>query len=82
MPETEKCRSCGAPVLWVRTAATGSLMPLDAEPVSQGNVYMNGDGKAVILAGGLFDEERLVRPHYQSHFVACPFAARHRRKKT
>jgi hypothetical protein len=26
------CRSCGAPLIWVHTAATGRSMPLNAEP--------------------------------------------------
>lgn len=32
-PDVGTCRSCRAPVLWIRTAAKGKAVPLDPEPV-------------------------------------------------
>lgn len=74
-----KCRSCGAPVRWVKTR-TGALMPIDEAPDPAGNVGIDKEGVAVILAreklkqgwGGLL---------YRSHFATCPNAKQHRRRK-
>ncbi len=73
------CRSCKAPIWWVRTAATGSLMPLDREPVAEGNVIVK-DGVAHTLRGDLF-EEMADGPHYMPHHATCPNAAQHRKEK-
>lgn len=73
------CRSCGAPLLWIRTSATDSLMPLDAEPVRDGNIILV-DGKAHVMRGDLF-EDMLEGPRYVSHHATCPQSAQHRRKR-
>lgn len=70
-----RCRSCAEPILWVRTAAKGKLIPLDVEPHPEGNVELNDAGKAIVhpqapLAGTL----------YRSHFVTCPNADEWRKK--
>ena len=80
MPEQSPCRSCGAPMLWVRTTA-GNLMPLDLEPVPGGNIVLK-DGLAHVLKGDLFEGMIDEGPRYVSHFVTCPEAAKHRRKKS
>jgi hypothetical protein len=83
------CRSCGAAVIWTVTAATGSRMPVDAEPVEDGNVVLAaspvvGDPPTSytapageLLLGG--STQRLER--YVSHFVTCPHADAHRRTR-
>lgn len=71
------CRSCHAPVVWVRTAA-GKRMPLDPDPVAGGNVVVNGDVATVLPPGTPMP----VGVHrYQSHFATCPQASTHRRKQ-
>lgn len=77
--EQSKCRSCGAAILWLRSAATGTLMPLDAEPFEGGNIAIV-DGKAVVFNGSLF-ETMVDGPRYRSHFTSCPNAAKHRKTK-
>ena len=72
------CRSCGAPILWRETHA-GRRMPIDPEPVADGNVVIEGDIAEVLKA------EHLARlggdvPRYRSHFATCPQAAEHRRR--
>lgn len=62
-----RCRSCGAPMFFARTAA-GKLLPIDAVPVDDGNVEILDDGSALVhgsptLFGGV---------RYVSHFVTCP----------
>ena len=78
MPETANCRSCQAPILWVRTEATNSLMPIDAKPDPKGNIVIK-DGLAHVMRGDLF-EEMLDGPRYVSHFVTCVAQEKHRRK--
>lgn len=77
------CRSCGAAVRWVETAA-GKRMPLDPEPVDGGNVELRQvmlDRQrhtiAVVHPVGqpALDEQG---PRYVSHFATCPNAAAHR----
>lgn len=79
MPDADKCRSCSADILWVKSASTGNVMPLDATPVPNGNIAIVA-GKAVVLRGDLF-EESLGGPRYQSHFVLCPAAAKFRKPR-
>lgn len=74
----DKCRSCGAPIIWALTR-TYRIMPIDAEPVDGGNVVIVGRGERaprvdVRPGGTLFDD----RPTYTSHFATCPDAARWR----
>lgn len=79
MPQQGNCNGCGAAILWVRTAATNSLMPLDAEPNPKGNVVIK-DGLAHTLNGSLF-EPMLDGERYMPHHATCPHAAKYRKKK-
>jgi hypothetical protein len=73
------CRSCQAPIVWAVTDA-GRAMPVDAEPVEDGNLIL----EYPTLAGA----PRLVRTveagtgTHVSHFATCPDAAQHRRQET
>ena len=60
------CRGCGAPIVWIRTAA-GKSMPCDAEPVLSADI------------GGLAAFEPDGVGHV-SHFATCPAAEQFRRK--
>lgn len=69
---SEKCRSCAAPIRWVRTAATDALMPLDHEPNPDGNVELDAQGRAVVHPAGQASmfEQRPTR--YMPHHATCP----------
>lgn len=70
------CGSCNAPVIWVRTS-TGKRMPVDAAPVPNGNIILNG-GQAVYTQAGC----TIGAPDgklYVSHFATCPNAKKHRK---
>lgn len=69
-----KCRSCGAPVLWVVMAPSGKWNPLDEAPRADGNVIEEG-GRARIATA---EDQGSVR--YASHFATCPNAGQHRRR--
>lgn len=66
------CRSCGAPVRWVRMSG-GRAIPLDPQPNAAGNVTLDADGVAYI--------GRNTQPgaRYVMHFATCPDAADWRR---
>lgn len=65
------CRSCGAPIRWVRTS-TDRAMPLDAEPDDTGNVVII-DGHAETHASpGHAQDARPNHPRYMPHFATCP----------
>lgn len=70
------CRSCGAPVRWVKTN-TGRPMPLDPEPVPTGNVVM-----CLGLAHVLREDRDPQVERFNAHFVTCPHAAQHRKPRT
>jgi hypothetical protein len=71
------CRSCGASIIWAKTA-NGGLMPVDVTSVEGGNVDLDrvrtGFARATVVASdaGVF--------RYVSHFATCPDAAKHRKR--
>lgn len=69
----DRCRSCGAAVVFVRTPA-GKWQPLDAEPLRGAFVVdypadLDGRGQARAVTA------------YRSHFSTCPQADQHRAPK-
>lgn len=83
----EVCRSCKAPVRWIRMVATGRPNPLNPDPdYAHGNVHIMGadagehEGKGIVVTGHALEEARAARkPLYLSHFATCEFAKEHRR---
>lgn len=71
MTATSQCELCGAPMRWVRTAANGKPMPLDPEPVEDGNVFME-NGEAHVLVDGQLSLDGVERAMFKSHFATCP----------
>jgi hypothetical protein len=79
------CRSCGAPVEWVRVHPTGKVMPLDPAPRIDGNVVRTGE-RSWTRQGTEVDVVRVVPTgdeplpgidppdRWVSHFVTCPDA--------
>lgn len=70
------CRSCRAPVRWLKTEK-GASMPVDPEPVEDGNVVIDGE-RAIVLRKGEAGPPGL---RYVAHFATCPSAAAHRARK-
>jgi hypothetical protein len=71
------CRSCGAMVIWTRTAATRKPMPLDESPehgnvliddMSRAHVFRDHDTAAAELAR---DPERYSALTYFPHHASC-----------
>lgn len=72
------CGSCAARVIWAITAK-GETMPVDADPVDDGDRWLvkakTGSTPIVVKAA----EETTHGALYKSHFATCPNAERHRR---
>lgn len=82
---SEKCRSCGAPILWAITNR-GKRIPLDAEPTFRGNMVV--EAKSVEQNGHMVEQlhANVVSPlfdskqnRYMPHHASCPDAKRWRR---
>lgn len=70
------CKSCGAPIFWAKTV-NGKPMPLDAEPVLDGRIIL--EGQTAIVVGSAYVRDGTAR--YDSHFATCPNARSHRRAR-
>lgn len=80
----KNCRSCGQPMRWVTTAATGKAMPLDPEPDPAGNVVLSSDllggaSAQVLGAGEAFGARERGETLYMAHHATCPQGDRWRR---
>jgi hypothetical protein len=77
----DNCRSCGAPIVWATSQATGKPMPLDPDPAADGNlVLMEGEAR-VLTTGERLRAQEAGTVRYKSHFATCPDATKHRRPK-
>ncbi len=72
------CRSCNAAILWVETV-NGRKMPLDPEPVADGNMVVEPDGRMRTVKKADANAIPFETPRYKSHFATCKFAASHRK---
>lgn len=80
MPERSKCGSCGAEIIFVRSAKTGNYNPLDAEPVPGGNIAII-DGVFHVIGDDLFSQTVPAGERFQWHVVTCPNAQKYRKAK-
>jgi hypothetical protein len=79
MIEKEYCRSCTAPILWVRTV-NGKYMPLNAEPDPKGNIVLDRHDVATVL--GKNAVVPVGTPIYMPHHATCSNAQQHRKAKS
>jgi hypothetical protein len=92
---SDVCSSCNAPIVWALTER-GKRMPVDAEPVEDGNVLLSHRGwpgaAPVAIVQGPLEIEQLRIQHertpqqgplrlFTSHFATCPDADQHRKGK-
>ena len=77
---TTTCKACGAPIVWVTTAA-GRAMPVQRSTSDDGTIVLRG-GLAYVV--GVVEAEALRAddvPLFVSHFVSCPAADQLRRRR-
>lgn len=78
----ESCRSCDARIIWATTAGK-KAMPVDAEPVDDGNVELVLNGSLAVSPVAIVHGQRSMLydgPLRKSHFATCPDHDRWRRK--
>lgn len=63
------CRSCGAPIVWMRTEQ-GQMMPVDADSVDEAELEYDDDGTPRFQYGT-----------HASHFASCDQADRWRKPR-
>lgn len=68
-----RCRSCGAPVLWI-TTEKGKRMPVNAEPADGGNVIIDPTSGI-----GHYVPKQPGQLAHVSHFATCPESEKWRR---
>jgi hypothetical protein len=74
------CKSCGREIVWALTV-NGRRAPIDADSASNGNVRLE-DGLATTLGPDAAAAAReLGEQLHLNHFVTCPQAAMHARRK-
>ena len=76
----DRCKSCRKPIVWAETEK-GRRIPLDPDPVSDGNIILQQRGKfkpplAIVRLSIPTDETN----RFKSHFATCPQASRWRKK--
>lgn len=76
-PYVVHCRSCKAPIFWATTSGDRRI-PIDANPVPDGTLIVDGDVAYLLGSLGLEDYSG---PRYQTHFATCPDAKGWRRKR-
>jgi len=78
------CALCKAPIFWA-TSVNGASMPIDAEPVPDGNVLVSRSRahpdrkKCVVLAHAA--EKPKNRRLFVSHFATCPAMLKRRQEQ-
>jgi hypothetical protein len=79
----DRCRTCKAPIRWAITDQ-GYPIPLDLEPVDDGNLrlagarYKGGTPRALHVAPE--NRAEFAGELYRTHFVTCPYAEQHRQQ--
>lgn len=70
---SDACRSCSAPVRWIRMTGTGKANPLDPAPADNGNVRILEDGRGEALSQrDAVAAQAAGVELYLSHFATCP----------
>jgi hypothetical protein len=79
------CNSCSAVILWYPTSwpvgPDTRKIPLDSEPRPDGNVVLEARGQGSIARVLRDGETPPSGPRYVTHFVTCPDAGQHRRRR-
>ena len=72
-------------MMWVLIQKTGKLMPVDPEPVQDGNIVLEERAPGMDPLGTVYANPNAVpieaTQRYVSHFVTCPNADKHRKRK-
>ena len=78
-----KCKSCGAEIIWIKSAR-GKMMPCNPQKIRYRNAYPMGNTKLLVtpegeIVTGTIDPSSDTYG-YESHFATCPAASRFRKR--
>ena len=73
----KRCSSCRARILWCTSAANNKPIPMDPNPIADGNMWI--DSKGIAHAVDLLTPPGVDR--YVAHSVTCPHADEHRKAR-
>ena len=77
-----ECRSCGKEVIWAKVWVTGSPIPLDPEPVPDGNIVLRHKPYVEVLSTSQIGQAKKEKsPLYVSHFATCRDGDKWRRRR-
>lgn len=83
MTRLDNCRSCKAPVVWLTIRPGGRRMPIDPDPVDDGNIMADLNAAVGVVMSAetvaVLREDDSDEPLYRSHFATCPDARTWRR---
>jgi hypothetical protein len=75
------CKSCGAELIWAKVRrrwnAPESNMPLDAEPVTDGEWLLADDGTASYVGR---EPSLIPEGRHRAHWATCSDPAKHRKR--
>jgi hypothetical protein len=78
-PPHDRCRSCGADIVWCVTAVGRRRIPIEPAPAEDGHWRRDGPGVVRSLSAAAARDERARGvPLYRAHFATCPEARRWR----
>jgi hypothetical protein len=75
------CKSCNADIRWATSSKTETPIPIDREPVSDGNLVLEFKHGESVARPATDDDRRLKRDLFKSHFATCPQAGQWRNKE-
>lgn len=80
-PLDDTCRTCHGKVRWATVDPSGKKMPLDPYPEADGNVYTVQASPLVVRVARHRDSIPAGVKRWRAHFVTCPTAPRHRKRR-
>ena len=72
------CRSCNRRITWLKTPG-GKAMPVDEDPVPEGNVVVIGQMAKVCKNAAAAEKACPGEPRYMPHWATCPDGPKWRR---
>lgn len=77
-----KCKSCGAEIIWIKTAS-GKMMPCNPQKISYKNTFPRGNMTLITPEGKIVTGTIDISSDtygYESHFATCPAASKFRKR--
>lgn len=74
-----RCRSCGAPIVWISLLPSAKPHPVDSVPSIDGTIEVRRGRETSRRYGKVIPEHERAGRLYVSHFATCPNASSHRK---